>query len=65
MRSCTVDGGVPVTDYFLWSILDNFEWASGYKERLGLIYVDFATQKRTLKDSADWYRDGIRSQETA
>jgi beta-glucosidase len=41
--------------------MDNFEWAEGYKHRFGMIYVDFATQQRTLKDSALWYRDVIAS----
>ncbi|MBX3381812.1 MAG: beta-glucosidase, partial [Phycisphaeraceae bacterium] len=53
--------GVPVAGYFHWAILDNFELAEGYKERFGLIYVDFATQKRTLKDSAYWYAEVIRT----
>lgn len=53
--------GVDVRGYFQWSILDNFEWAEGYKHRFGLIHVDFETQARTLKDSAYWYRDVIRS----
>ena len=43
--------------YFYWSFLDNFEWGKGYMERFGLTYVDYGTQKRTLKDSAYWYRD--------
>jgi beta-glucosidase len=47
--------GVDVRGYFYWSILDNFEWAEGYRERFGLIHVDYATQRRTLKDSAAWY----------
>jgi beta-glucosidase len=51
--------GVPVRGYFQWSIMDNFEWAEGYRERFGLVHVDYATQKRTLKDSALWYRDVI------
>ena len=42
--------GVDMRGYFHWSILDNFEWAEGYKERFGLIYVDYPTQKRVLKD---------------
>lgn len=47
--------GVPVRGYFLWSFLDNFEWADGYEKRFGMIYVDFATQKRTPKLSAEYY----------
>ena len=50
-----------VRGYFQWSIMDNFEWAEGYKHRFGLIHVDFETQKRTLKDSAYWYREVIRT----
>ncbi|HEX2854374.1 MAG TPA: GH1 family beta-glucosidase [Opitutaceae bacterium] len=53
--------GVPVNGYFYWSILDNFEWSEGYKDRFGLVHVDYQTQKRTPKDSAYWYRDLIRS----
>ena len=53
--------GVDVRGYFQWSIMDNFEWAEGYKERFGLIHVDYATQKRTLKDSAHWYSKVIAS----
>lgn len=47
--------GVPLTGYHVWSLLDNFEWSFGYTRRFGLVHVDFATQRRTLKDSADWY----------
>jgi len=53
--------GIPLAGYFHWSIMDNFEWAEGHKERCGLIHVDYHTQKRTLKDSAYWYREVIRS----
>lgn len=53
--------GVDLRGYFHWSILDNFEWAEGYKERFGLIHVDFQTQKRTIKDSAYWYKTVIES----
>lgn len=49
--------GVDVKGYFLWSLLDNFEWNSGYEKRFGIVHVDYATQQRTLKESALWYRD--------
>lgn len=52
-----IAAGVPLRGYFAWSLLDNFEWAHGYAKRFGLIGVDYATQKRTPKDSAFWYRD--------
>lgn len=58
LRRAIADG-VDVRGYFHWSILDNFEWAEGYKERFGLVHVDYATQKRTPKDSAFWFRDLI------
>ena len=51
--------GIPVRGYFLWSLMDNFEWAEGYAKRFGIHYVDFATQKRTPKLSADFYREVI------
>ncbi len=51
--------GIPLAGYFHWSLLDNFEWAQGYQERFGLIHVDYATQRRTLKDSARWFRQVI------
>jgi beta-glucosidase len=47
--------GVPVKGYFLWSLLDNYEWADGYEKRFGIVYVDFATQKRTPKLSSQLY----------
>jgi beta-glucosidase len=51
--------GYPVKGYFLWSLLDNFEWADGYSKRFGIHYLDFKTQKRTPKLSAQWYREVI------
>jgi beta-glucosidase len=42
--------------YMVWSLMDNFEWASGYEKRFGIVHVDYSTQQRTLKDSALWYR---------
>ncbi|MFO7655173.1 MAG: family 1 glycosylhydrolase [Candidatus Krumholzibacteriia bacterium] len=53
--------GVDVQGYFVWSLLDNFEWAEGYAKRLGIVYVDHATQERILKRSAVYYRNVIRS----
>ncbi len=53
--------GIDIRGYLHWSILDNFEWLDGYKQRFGLIHVDYATQERTLKDSAHWYRGVIES----
>lgn len=57
-----ISDGVNLRGYFIWSLLDNFEWAEGYSKRFGLVHVDFATQKRTIKDSGHWYRELIRSQ---
>ncbi len=51
--------GYPIQGYFLWSLLDNFEWADGYSKRFGIHYVDFKTLKRTPKLSAEWYRELI------
>ena len=52
--------GFPIKGYFLWSLLDNFEWSVGYSKRFGIHYVDFKTLKRTPKLSAAWYREAIR-----
>jgi beta-glucosidase len=52
--------GVPLAGYFAWSLLDNFEWERGYTQRFGLVHVDYATQKRTPKDSARFYATVIR-----
>ena len=56
-----VEEGIQVEGYLYWSILDNFEWAKGYDMRFGLIYVDYRTQQRTLKDSALFYASVIRT----
>ena len=58
MHRAIVDGA-NVRGYYLWSLLDNFEWAYGYYKRFGIVHVDYATQERTLKDSAHWYADVI------
>jgi len=52
--------GVNVAGYFVWSLLDNFEWAHGYGKRFGIVHVDFETQARTPKRSALWYRDWLK-----
>jgi beta-glucosidase len=57
--------GVDLRGYFVWSLLDNFEWALGYSKRFGIIHVDFETQKRTMKASAKFYREVIRSRGAA
>lgn len=59
-----IDEGFSCRGYFLWSVMDNFEWAHGYKQRFGIIHVDYATGKRTMKDSAYWYHDVIASNGT-
>jgi len=56
-----IQAGVPLKGYFVWSLMDNFEWAYGYAKRFGLIYVDFESQKRIMKRSAHWYRQVIAS----
>jgi beta-glucosidase len=53
--------GVDVRGYFYWSLMDNYEWDSGYAKRFGLVHVDYETQRRTLKLSAHWYREMIHS----
>lgn len=55
-----INQGVDLRGYFQWSIMDNFEWAEGYRQRFGLVHVDFKTHQRTIKDSGYWYRDLIQ-----
>lgn len=56
-----IEAGVDVRGYFVWSLLDNLEWAQGYSKRLGIVHVDFRTQQRTIKDSGRYYRGVIAS----
>jgi beta-glucosidase len=58
----TIERGVPVRGYFVWSLLDNFEWAFGYSRRFGIVYVDHETLERVPKTSYAWYRDFIAAQ---
>ncbi len=56
-----VSAGAPVRGYFVWSLLDNFEWGKGFSQRFGIVHVDFATQRRTIKDSGLWYARSIEA----
>jgi beta-glucosidase len=60
-----IEEGVPVRGYFVWSLLDNFEWAYGYSKRFGIVYVDYETLDRVPKASYRWYRDFIAAQRAA
>ena len=52
-----VDAGVDLRGYFHWSLTDNYEWDQGYNERFGLIFVDYLTQQRIVKDSGHWFAE--------
>jgi beta-glucosidase len=54
--------GVPIKGYFVWSFLDNFEWAYGFSKRFGIVYVDYPTQRRVVKDSGQWYQRFLRGE---
>jgi beta-glucosidase len=54
--------GVPLKGFFVWSLMDNFEWAAGYDLRYGITYVNFETQQRIFKDSALWYQEWLANQ---
>jgi beta-glucosidase len=54
---------VPVKGNFVWSLMDNFEWAEGYSRRFGIIYVDYKTQERTIKRSGRWYAEVVSGNE--
>ncbi|HEY3311367.1 MAG TPA: GH1 family beta-glucosidase [Anaerolineales bacterium] len=56
-----IRSGIPLAGYFVWSFLDNFEWAKGYEKRFGIVWVDYQTQQRIPKDSALWYADVVRN----
>ena len=56
--------GLPLKGYFAWSLMDNFEWAFGFSRRFGLIYVDYETQVRTVKQSGLWFRDFLAAQKS-
>ena len=58
--AAAVSAGADVRGYFVWSLLDNFEWTYGYDKRFGIVHVDYASQQRIIKDSGYWYADFIR-----
>lgn len=60
-----LDAGVDVRGYYVWSLLDNFEWAAGYTKRFGLVHVDYGTGRRAPETSLGWLRERIRDSRTA
>jgi beta-glucosidase len=55
-----INQGLPIKGYFVWTLVDNFEWKEGFEPRFGLVYVDFKTQKRTIKHSGNWFREFLK-----
>jgi beta-glucosidase len=60
--AAAVRHNVPLHGYFVWSLMDNYEWIDGYSKRFGLVYIDYATQRRVIKDSGYWYSDFVGQQ---
>ena len=58
-QALSIEQGVDLRGYCAWSLLDNLEWSLGFSKRFGIVHVDYATQRRTPKDSALWYRAAI------
>jgi len=54
--------GVCIKGYFLWSLMDNFEWAEGYTKRFGIVYIDYSSQRRIIKESGFWYKNFIKKE---
>ena len=59
MAYYAIKDGVDLRGYFIWTLMDNFEWAFGFSKRFGIVYTDYSNQKRILKDSAFFYKDVI------
>jgi len=57
--------GVPLAGYFIWTLMDNFEWAHGTSKRFGIVHTDYRTQRRRIKASGSWYRDLIAAHRAA
>jgi len=55
-----IQAGIPLAGYFVWSLMDNYEWSFGFSQRFGIVWVDYETQNRILKDSAKWYKGVIK-----